>query len=47
MLDKFLRMFFPMFFSDDKNPPTINEAWKGGKAPKKKKSKNKTTRSKK
>tara|TARA_R110001583_G_scaffold17791_1_gene71821 strand:- start:406 stop:585 length:180 start_codon:yes stop_codon:yes gene_type:complete len=59
MLDKFLRMFFPMFFSeperardekgrlvsDDKNTPTINEAWKGGKAPKKKKSK--TTRSKK
>lgn len=61
MFDKFLRMFFPMFFSeperardergrlvsDDKNTPTINEAWKGGKAPKKKKSKNKTTRSKK
>tara|TARA_R110002012_G_scaffold314211_1_gene526659 strand:+ start:98 stop:280 length:183 start_codon:yes stop_codon:yes gene_type:complete len=49
MFDKFLRMFFPMFFSeperardekgrlvsDDKNTPTINEAWKGGKAPKK------------
>ena len=49
MIDKFLRLFFPMFFSeperardnkgrliaDDKKTPTINEAWKGGKAPKK------------
>jgi hypothetical protein len=49
MIDKFLRLFFPMFFSeperardnkgrliaDDKKTPTVNEAWKGGKAPKK------------
>ena len=49
MLNKLLRMFFPMFFSeperardskgrlvaDDKKTPTINEAWVGGKAPKK------------
>ena len=58
MLNKFLRLFFPMFFceperarddkgrlrADDKSTPTVNEAWVGGKAPKKKKPKAKVTK---